>query len=53
MSLKSRQVASGQGKPYAVGHHELGVANDVFNGVGTPGLVTCLTAHGQQCGTVL
>jgi hypothetical protein len=37
-----------QVKPYAVGHHRLGVANDIFNGVGTLGLVVCLTAHGQQ-----
>jgi hypothetical protein len=39
--------------PYVVGHHRSGVANDIFNGVGTPGLVVCLTALGQQCGTVL
>jgi hypothetical protein len=25
--------------PYVLGHYRLGVANDVFNGVGTPGLV--------------
>jgi hypothetical protein len=53
MSLKARQVALGQVKSYAVGHYRSGVANDVFNDVGTPGLVACLTAHGQQCGTVL
>jgi hypothetical protein len=35
------------------GHHRSGVANDVFNSMGTPGLVTCLTALGQQCGVVL
>jgi hypothetical protein len=51
-SPKARQVASGQIKPYAVGHHQAGVANDVFKGVGTPGLVVCLTAHRQQCGAV-
>jgi hypothetical protein len=45
-------VASGEVKPYVVGHHWPGVANDVFNGVGTPDLVACLTAHGQQCGVV-
>jgi hypothetical protein len=52
-SLKARSVASGQVKPYAVGRHRPGVANDVFNGVGTPGLIVCLTALGQQCGAML
>jgi hypothetical protein len=52
-SAKARQVASGQIKPYVVGHHRPQVANDVFNDVGTPGLVACLTAHGQQGGAVL
>jgi hypothetical protein len=33
MSLKARQVASGQVKPYAVGHHRPGIANDVLHGV--------------------
>jgi hypothetical protein len=46
-------VASGQVKPYTVGHYRPGVANDVFNGVGTPGLVTCHLALGQQCDVVL
>jgi hypothetical protein len=53
MSPKARQVTLGQLNPYVVGHHRSGVANDVFNGVETPGLVVCLTALGQQCGTVL
>jgi hypothetical protein len=52
-SPKARQVASGHEKPYAVGHHRPEVANDIFNGVGTPGLVSCLTAHGQQYDAVL
>jgi hypothetical protein len=52
-SSKARQVASGQVKPYTVGHYRPGVANDVFNGVGTPGLVTCHLALGQQCDAVL
>jgi hypothetical protein len=47
MSPKARQVTLGQLNPYVVGHHRSGVANDVFNGVGTPGLVVCLTALGQ------
>jgi hypothetical protein len=47
MSPKTRQVASGQVKPYVVGHHRPGVVNDVFNGVGTSGLVACFTALGQ------
>jgi hypothetical protein len=47
MSPKARQVASGQVKPYAVGTHWPGVVNDIFNSVGTPGLVTCFTALGQ------
>jgi hypothetical protein len=53
MSPKAQQVASEQVKPYAAGHHRPGVANDVFNGVGTPGLVACLTAHCQQYGVEL
>jgi hypothetical protein len=53
MSPKTRQVASGQVKSYAVGHHRPGVANDAFNDVGTSGLIACFTALGQQCGTVL
>jgi hypothetical protein len=40
-------------KPYDVGHHWAGVANDVFNDVGTSGLVACLTAHGQQYDVML
>jgi hypothetical protein len=52
-SPKGRQVASGQVKPYSVGHHWSEVANDVFNGVGTSGFVVCLTTLGQQCGAVL
>jgi hypothetical protein len=52
MSPKARQVASGQIKPYVVGHHQAGVANNVFKGVGTPGLVVCLTTHRQQCGAM-
>jgi hypothetical protein len=47
MSPKARQVVSGQVKPYAVGPHRPGVANDVFNDVGTPGLVACLTTLGR------
>jgi hypothetical protein len=47
MSHKAWQVASGQVKPYAVGPHRPGVANGVFNGAGTPGLVACLTAFDQ------
>jgi hypothetical protein len=50
---KARQVALGQVKPYVVGCHRPGVANDVFTGVGTPGLVACRTALGQQCDAVL
>jgi hypothetical protein len=46
-------VAPEKVKPYAVGHYWLGVTNDIFNGVGTPGLVTCHTALGQQCDIVL
>jgi hypothetical protein len=53
MSPKVGHVASGQVKPYAIGHHRSGVANDVFNDVGTPGLVAYLTALGQQCGVML
>jgi hypothetical protein len=53
MSHKARQVASGQVKPYVVGHYRPRVANNVFNDVGTLGLVANLTAHGQQCGDVL
>jgi hypothetical protein len=53
MSLKARQVALGQVKSYVVGHQQLGVANDIFNGVGMPGLVAYHPALGQQCGTVL
>jgi hypothetical protein len=52
-SPKARQVAWGQVKPYDVEHHRPEVTNNVFNGVGTSGLVTCLTAHGQKCGGVL
>jgi hypothetical protein len=52
-SSKARQLALGQVKAYAVGHHRSGVANDVFNDVGTSDLVACLTTHGQQCGAVL
>jgi hypothetical protein len=47
-SPKGRQVASGQVKPYTVGHHWPAVANDVFNGVGMSGLVPYVIAHGQQ-----
>jgi hypothetical protein len=47
-SPKARHVASRQVKPYAIGHHRPGVANDIFNDVGMPSLVVCLTAHGQQ-----
>jgi hypothetical protein len=53
MSLKAWQVTSGQIKPYALGYHRSGVATNVFNCVGTPGLVACLTALGQHCGTML
>jgi hypothetical protein len=53
MSPKARQVALEQVKPYAIGLHQVGVANNVFNGVGTPGLVAYLTALDQQCGAVL
>jgi hypothetical protein len=53
MTPKVRQVASGQVKHYDVRHHWPGVGNDVFNGVGTPGLVTCPTALVQQCAAVL
>jgi hypothetical protein len=52
-SPKARQVTSGQVKPFAVGHHRPGVANDILNGMDTPGLVACLIALGQQCGVVL
>jgi hypothetical protein len=48
MSPKAQQGASGQVKLYAVGHHRSRVANDIFNGVGTPGLVACLIAHDQH-----
>jgi hypothetical protein len=47
MSPKARQEASGQVKPYVVGPHRPEVANDVFNDVGTPGLVAYLIALGQ------
>jgi hypothetical protein len=40
-------------KPYAIGLKWLGVSNDVFNYVGTSGLVACHTALGQQCGAML
>jgi hypothetical protein len=53
VSPKARQVASGQIKPYVVGHHRPGVAYDAFNDVGTTGLVAFLTALGQQCDVVL
>jgi hypothetical protein len=53
MSPKARQVALGQVKPYAVGRQWPGVAYDVFNGVGTFGLVACSIALGQQHGAVL
>jgi hypothetical protein len=32
--------------------HRLGVANDVFNGVGTPGLVACHPAFDHRYGAV-
>jgi hypothetical protein len=53
MSHKVRQLALGQVKPYEVGRQWLGVAYDVFNSMGTPGLVTCSTTLGQQHGTEL
>jgi hypothetical protein len=53
MSLKTRQVTSGQLKPYVVGQHRPGVVNDVFNGMSTLGLVACYTALGQQCDAIL
>jgi hypothetical protein len=40
-------VALRQVKLYAVGPHRPGVANDVFNGMGTLGLVAYLTALDQ------
>jgi multidrug transporter EmrE-like cation transporter len=43
----------GQVKPYMIGRQGLAVAYDVFNGVGTSGLVACSTALGQQHGIVL
>jgi hypothetical protein len=44
----------GAGKTlYCRASHRSGVANNVFNDVGTSGLVACLTTHGQQCGAVL
>jgi hypothetical protein len=46
-SPKARQVASEQVKPYAIGTHWPGVANDVFDGVGVPDLVACLTTLDQ------
>jgi hypothetical protein len=46
-------MALGHIEPYVVGHQRLRVANDDFNDVGTPGLVACHAALGQQCGTVL
>jgi hypothetical protein len=53
MSPKARQVVLGQVKSYAVGRQWPGVAYNVFNGVGTYGLVACSTALSQQHGTVL
>jgi hypothetical protein len=53
MSPKARQVALGQVGPYAIGHQRLGVANDFFNDMDTPGLVACHATLGQQCDTVL
>jgi hypothetical protein len=50
---QARQVVSGQVKPYAVGRQWPGVANDVFNNVGTSDLVVCFTALGQQHGVML
>jgi hypothetical protein len=52
MSPKVREVASGQVKPYVVGHQRLGVANEVFNGVNIPDLVACHPALGQWYGVV-
>jgi hypothetical protein len=52
-SPKARWVALGQVKPYAVGRKWPGVEYDVFNSVGTSGLVTCSTALGQQHGAML
>jgi hypothetical protein len=45
-SSKTRQMAPGQVKPDALGHLWLGVENDVFNGVDTPGFVSCHAALG-------
>jgi hypothetical protein len=53
MSPKARHVALGQVKPYTIGRQWSGVAYDVFNGVGTSGLIACSIALGQQHGVVL
>jgi hypothetical protein len=45
-------VAPGQVGPYAIGYQRLGVANDFFNSVGTPGLAAYHAALGQQLGIV-
>jgi hypothetical protein len=47
MSPKARHVALGQVKPYLVGRQWPRVAYDIFNGVGTAGLVACSTALGK------
>jgi hypothetical protein len=53
MRPKVRQVTLGQLKPYAVGHQCPEVANDVFNGMSTAGLVAYHVALDQHYGAVL
>jgi hypothetical protein len=45
----------GVGQTLCYRAQRLGVANDVFNGVGMPSLVSspCCTEHGQRCGAIL
>jgi hypothetical protein len=52
MSLQGSTGGPGVGAPYTVGAQRLGVANDVFNGVGTTGLVACHPAFGHRYGAV-
>jgi hypothetical protein len=53
MSPQGPTGGPGVGEPYTVGHQRLGIANDVFNGVGTPGLVACHPTFSHRYGTVL
>jgi hypothetical protein len=46
-------VAPGWLKPYTVGHYQVEVANDIFNGMGVSYPIALPLAHGQQYSAVL